>query len=192
MGDGACLLPVGTHHPIPSPFSALAAAASLLVFARSCAQITGSSLLVSWLFGGREGRWKSTESGHFLLPCHPLPCKGFSWASPKGLVCLGRGSEVRWCSVGRNPAGSRGQGMGTGKVALRRAQPQTKALSDHFPQAPKYLSFQVCVQRAGLRECHARSQQTAGAAGVVFGGRRSTKESEQTSLQRRLMPERGK
>lgn len=144
MGDGACLLPVGTHHPIPSPFSALAAAASLLVFARSCAQITGSSLLVSWLFGGREGRWKSTESGHFLLPCHPLPCKGFSWASPKGLVCLGRGSEVRWCSVGRNPAEPSREpraGHGHREGGIKESPTPDQGPLRSFPPGPKIPKF---------------------------------------------------
>lgn len=38
----------------------------------------------------------------------------------------------------------------------------------------------------------ARSQQTVRATSVVFGGRRSMKESEQTSLQSCLVPEMGK
>lgn len=146
--------------------------------------------------GAGRGGGKVLNPAISSFPAIPWLVKVSPGLLPRGLFALEevlRFAGTRWAETWQSPAGSRGQGMGTGKVALRRAQPQTKALSDHFPQAPKYQkSFQVCVQRAGLRECHARSQQTAGAAGVVLGGRRSTKESEQTSLQRRLMPEIGK
>lgn len=52
-----------------------------------------------------------------------------------------------------------------------------------FPQAPKALSFKVWARSepGSGNYMLARSQQTAGAAGVVFGGRRSMKESEQTT-----------
>lgn len=72
--------------------------------------------------------------------------------------------------------------MYTWKMALRRTQPQTEALSDHFPKPQKILNFKVwaCSKLGSGNYMLARSQQTVRAASVVFGGRRSAKESEQT------------
>lgn len=52
-----------------------------------------------------------------------------------------------------------------------------------FPQAQKNLNFKVwaCSEQGSENYMLARSQQTVRAASVVFGGRRSMKESEQTS-----------
>lgn len=70
------------------------------------------------------------------------------------------------------------------RVRGRRTQPQMKAISDHFPKSQKNLNFKVwpCSKLGSENYMLARSQQTVRAASVVFGGRRSTKESEQTSF----------
>lgn len=84
-------LMLSTRRPFPLPLFALEAAESSPGICQE-----RSLVLHFWRGGLLGGKWKSTgESGHVLPCCHPLACKGSFWASPKGLVCFGRCSEVQ-------------------------------------------------------------------------------------------------